>query len=81
MRKFALMLFVNLGLGETFFIDWFTDPPTVNFQKVKNKNNLDVNNFTILVVNPPQCPPKSCPLQIRPPIKLRAKKEPGNEVD
>ena len=22
--------------------------------------------------NPPPCPPKSCPLQIRPPIKLRA---------
>jgi hypothetical protein len=23
-------------------------------------------------LNPPPCPPKSCPLQIRPPIKLRA---------
>jgi hypothetical protein len=29
-----------------FFIHWFTDPPTVNIQKVKN---LDANNFTILV--------------------------------
>ena len=24
-------------LGETFFIHWFTDPPTVNIQKVKYK--------------------------------------------
>ena len=32
-------------LGETFFIHWFTDLPTVSFQKVKNKKKLDVNNF------------------------------------
>ena len=24
-------------LGETFFIHWFTDPPTVNIQKVEKK--------------------------------------------
>ena len=26
---------MNWRLGETFFIHWFTDPPTVNIQKVK----------------------------------------------
>jgi hypothetical protein len=32
-----------------FFIHWFTDPPTINIQKVKNKKKVDLNNFTILV--------------------------------
>jgi hypothetical protein len=39
-------------LRRDFFTHWFTDPPTVNIQKVKNKKMstiLDVNNFTILV--------------------------------
>jgi hypothetical protein len=43
------LYFSAVLLGETFFIHWFMDPPTVNIQKVKNKKNLDVNNFTILV--------------------------------
>ena len=30
---------------ETFFIHWFTDPPTVNIQKVKNKKKIGCQQF------------------------------------
>ena len=32
--------FCLIHLGQNFFISWFTNPPTVIFQKVKKKNNF-----------------------------------------
>ena len=38
--KLYILFVMNTSyIGETFFIHWFTDPPTVNIQIVKNKKN------------------------------------------
>ena len=49
LKRFSLTVFSSkslfLVLGETFFIHWFTDPPTVNVQNVKYKKKIGCQQF------------------------------------
>ena len=36
---------VAIKVSKTFFIHWFTDPPAVNIQRVKNKKKFACQQF------------------------------------
>jgi hypothetical protein len=44
-KMFAVCAWTQIAVRRDFFIHWFTDLPTVNIQKVKNKKNFERQQF------------------------------------